>query len=190
MGEVKRATDELGDLTGHAPNENLQKLRDKLRSYGLCAIGGEADSEAVFIRRPDALVEENHAVFFGNGSWTGSGSGKFMGCHDDHSGCPPPAPPPVSKFVIKAHNNLWDATAKTCNQPYCAAIGSDQLCCPVRLEDDPYKMACQELWGTPVWSSNGTIVPTDNPYQVRCKGCTWIQICTPDLTVCDSVEVQ
>jgi hypothetical protein len=196
MNTVKKATDELGDLTGYPPNENLQKLRDKLRSYGLCAIGGEADSEAVFIRRPDGLVEENHAVFFGNGSWTGSGSGKFMGCHSDGSepppptGCPPPKPPHVKKFIIKKHNNLWDATAKTCDQVYCASIGSDQICCPARLEGDPNRVVCEQemVGGDPVWSGDGNVKPTDNPYQVRCSDCTWLQICSVDGTVCDSVR--
>ena len=83
--EVKKATDTLGDLTGGDPQKNLGKVAEQLRVQmpGRCVIAG---IEAVFIVRDDGKYEENHTVFFGNGGWTNSGYGKYIGCHYDATG--------------------------------------------------------------------------------------------------------
>jgi hypothetical protein len=113
QAQVRRAIEELGDRTGIDPRQNLETLAAKLRSYGLCAIAG---IEAVFVRRSDGLVEEYHAVYFGNGSWTDSNNGKFMGIHSDGGGPPappvdPPAPPPVVDYGCPAPrpDRVWTA---------------------------------------------------------------------------------
>jgi hypothetical protein len=195
--DVRRGTDELGDLTGQPCNDNLLKLRDKLRSYGLCAIGGEADSDAVFIRRSDGLVEENHACFYGTGSWTGSGNGRFVACHTDGpTGCTDPRPPKVESFALKKHNNLFDATPRFFGREYCTAIGApDRLRCPARIDCPAFKCeeraACERVGvgGDPLWRGDGTINATDNPYQVRCGSCTWVEVCSTDGTVCQRLTL-
>ena len=110
-----------------------------------------------------------------------------VGCTDCPSaGCPDPQPPPVGRVNVEPHNLLFDATAKTCDKAYCLSIGSDQSCCPARLEGDPNRQACEATWGAPVWRGDGKVNATDNPYQVRCKDCTWVECCVG--SVCGRYE--
>jgi hypothetical protein len=121
QAQVRRAIEELGPATGIAPAVSLEKLAAKLRSYGLCAIAG---IEAVFVRRSDGLVEEYHAVYFGDGSWTDSNNGHFMGIHSDGGGPPtPPVEPPTVDFGCPAPrpDRVW--TAETLPPGW----GSDQI---------------------------------------------------------------
>ena len=162
--EVKKATDTLGDLTGGDPQENLRKVAEQLRIQmpGRCVIAG---IEAVFIVRDDGKYEENHTVFFGNGGWTGSGYGKYIGCHYDVTGggTPPPTEPPTGacpaphpnltgmKFKQEEKGNHLDTTWVTVNQePFCAEIGMSPMDngtlragCPVRPEGNDERGPCE-----------------------------------------------
>ena len=45
------------------------------------------------------------------------------------------------------------------------------------------------IGGDPVWRGDGEVLPTSNPFQVRCPSCTWIEVCNVALTVCERLEV-
>lgn len=198
--EVLAATTKLGRL-GPDCTENNTALAAQMRTDtpGLCVVVGV---EAIFIRRSDGRVEENHSCFFGNGSWTNSGRGKFIGCHTD--GGPPPvtgctAPLPdkdPSKLRIALHcAGAWcDGTLQTqgtCS--YCAQIGMGEIggtmrCgCPMRSECPGFKCeersACEAYVGTPVWETKPAGRPVelrqDNPWVARCDGCTEMRVCIP-----------
>ncbi len=193
---VKVATSALGDLTGGDPQTNLKKLAAKLmeQNEGICAFGG---IEAVFIKRTDGLWEENHAVFFGAGSWTNSGFGKYMGSHRETNppvaACGTPKPPPAWKIrEPKRHGGRpgapkFDTVGWVKGYDYCTAVGFvNRGSCPVRLEPVPGgpwqdRVACElETFGVPVWLSDGRIEETanKNPWQRHVIGGTWVQVCT------------
>ncbi len=209
---VLRATKELGPNPGAATEstveaqakKNLQLLADKLGSWGWCAIAGQ---EAVFILRSDGLVEENHAVYFGDAGWTNNGMGKFIGCHKTSERifgdmCPAPLPSlEKGKRKINARRfGRWvDATiitVMTCD--YCYAIGSgcygpDPPCspkrcgCPMRMDGNPYRVPC-ELYaaggGDPDVETDPpgkeVVLHDGNPWQVNCVGCQRLRFCTLD----------
>ena len=152
-GAVVAATTKLGRL-GPDCKANLKALAAELkRTTGKCTIGG---IEAVFIvPRSDGLVEENHACFFGNGSWTNSGRGKFMGCHristttppppTPTDGCTSPLPPKVARWNMQFRNRWWDVTPLFYNGEargwgerivtgYCNSVGFARQFCPARLD--------------------------------------------------------
>lgn len=184
--KIKAATTALGDVRGKPPQENLEALAAALRDEGLCAIGGR---EAVFILRSDGLAEENHAVFFGDGGWTGNGFGKFMGCH---SGVPPVQcgkPDPLglpAEFSLNKHNRDWDATYRVYKEhDYCEAAGFvNRMTCPVRPEGNYQREACERrVIGEQKWWCDGEpIESAENPAQARCFG--QVKTCTEDGRVC------
>jgi len=90
---VLAATTKLGRLGTDCVANNLALAAELRASTGRCTIGG---IEAIFIERPDGLAEERHTCFFGKGTWTNSGRGKFMGCHRINAGPLPPTPPVVT----------------------------------------------------------------------------------------------
>ncbi len=202
--QIKAATTALGDLTGNDPNANLDALAAQLRKQmpGRCVISGV---EAAFIRRDDGKYEENHAVFFGDGGWTGNGSGKFMGCHRDTSvsdTCGPPLPPPLHSFNgPKAHHRWYDSTAivRGDTDPaspfyrYCSTWWTDnRLSCPPRPEGHPERDACIALivGGERLWRSDGEIVPhPTNSAMAGCAECTWIEVCDASGSVCSRREI-
>ena len=186
---VKQGTDALGDLTGGDPQENLKKLaaQIKLQTGRECIFGG---IEALFLLRPDGKYEENHAVFFGNGGWTGNGFGKFIGCHDVE-GAPPVEPPTEAcpaphpdlthmKFKKDEKGNHLDTTWVTVNQePFCREIGMSpdgngtlRAGCPVRPEGNEERGPCEAELCDQKWECNGQ--PVDgwkgNPAQTNCVG--------------------
>lgn len=75
--KVLAAMEALGEQCGKAPEETLDLLAAKLRSWGECA-GRMTDS--IFVQRHDdsggfeefGIFEEFHPVFYGNGCWTAS----------------------------------------------------------------------------------------------------------------------
>jgi hypothetical protein len=185
--EVKAATDALGDLTGKPPQENLEALAAKLAEEGLCVIAGH---EAVFILRSDGLAEENHAVFFGDGGWTGSGFGKFIGCH---SGVPEVVcgePDPLGlpgQFNLKRHHRWWDSTYLVHREyEYCVAAGFVQRAsCPVRKEGNYQRRACERrVIGDQQWWCDGEPIEPrpENPAQAECVG--QVKTCTEDGQTC------
>lgn len=89
--QVKVAIQEIGDRRGFPVAETRQLLAANLTAKGLCAIAGQ---EAVFVREPNGLVAEFHAVAETDGGWADSGSGKFIGFHKDNGLALPPSPPP------------------------------------------------------------------------------------------------
>lgn len=206
QGEVKIATDTLGDLRGRPPQENLSKLADQLvvQMPNRCTIGG---IEAVFIQRDDGSYEENHAVFFGNGAWTNSGRGAFIGCHED-TGNPtePPSgqcvdPDPTgleAEFNLKPHGQLWDSTYRVRNRAYCDAVCSPtepDVCfagrnaCPLRMEGDPEREVCerQEIGDQQWWCNGSPIDPEDhNSAQARCHG--HVKTCTENGRTCAEAD--
>lgn len=186
---VKQATDALGNLSGGDPQENLRILAEKIKQQSgrKCVFAGV---EAVFLKRPDGLYEENHAVFFGNGGWTGNGFGKFIGCHEateDPTKPPPagecPAPHPdleSMKFKRDERGSHLDTTWVTVGQePFCREIGMSPMAdgtlragCPVRPEGDPERPICESELCAQKWECNGQ--PTEgwhgNPAQTDCEG--------------------
>ncbi len=173
--EVKEATNALGDLRGRPPNENLDKLAAQLRVQmpSRCILSGK---EAIFIHRDDRTYEENHAVFFGNGSWTNSGRGRFVGCHKDMDPNGPPVdPPPVDpppgivvcenpslpwtdrdRYNIKCPHgvgNWCDSVMTVHGNAYCTEIGMGSMPgggarwdCPPRPEGHPERHACESVF--------------------------------------------
>jgi len=191
--EVKKATDALGDLTGGDPQKNLVKVAEQLRTQmpGRCVIAG---IEAVFIVRDDGKYEENHTVFFGTGGWTGSGYGKYIGCHYAVGG-PPPVPPPSGecpaphpdlarmKFKSTEHNGNLDTSWVTVDQePYCREIGMSPMAdgtlragCPVRPEGgegSEERAPCEAELCDQKWECNGQPYPPykGNAAQSNCRG--------------------
>jgi hypothetical protein len=168
---VKAATDALGTLGPDCPT-NLKALAAKItQQTGKCVIAGY---EAVFILRDDGLAEENHTCYFGNGTWTSGGFGKFIGCHtvSASSACNNPDPIPLSRFGVKEHTKgpNWTTLDSTPNvgpnSAYCAEIGftDGRSMCPVRQEGAADREACEaEIVGTPKWSGPGDVHP-ENPY--------------------------
>jgi len=213
-GEVKLATDTLGDLTGNDPKANLDALAEQLRLQmpGRCVISG---IEAIFIVRDDGKYEENHAVFFGNGGWTNNGFGKYIGCHANVTpGEPPPTQPPPTdgvcvdpdptglpaEFNMKHHNQDWDTTYRVKGYDYCTAAGfTNRGTCPLRNEGDPEREECEEKHiGVQQWWCDGTNINsrscdvfeddcvTNNPAQAKCHG--HAKTCTQDGATCSEAD--
>lgn len=162
--EIYKATQALGHL-GPDCAENNKKLAAKLRAdLGRCVIAGH---EAIFILRDDGKAEENHACFYGNGTWTGSGRGKFMGCHSlplqTECGDPVPNPDPA-KWKLTSDlkpQGYVDTTLTTQMQcDYCKSIGMGTIngqvrCgCPVRPEGHPERVACERYVAGGDWIVN------------------------------------
>lgn len=193
-GQIDLAKDAVGSTCGQDPISSLDRFGAQLRKQGLCA-GRSADS--VFVLANDGLWEEHHVIAYTTGCYTMTQNGyknawPYANPNVPVEGCPPPLPTGgVDKWTLVKHNNLFDCTPKTCDREYCAAIGSDQICCPARLEGDPNRVACERymIGGDPVWRGDGEILPTDNPFQVRCPSCTWIEVCNVALTVCERLEI-
>jgi hypothetical protein len=203
---VKVATTTLGDLTGNDPQENLKTLAAKLieQNEGLCAFGG---IEAVFILRNDGRWEENHTVFFGDGGWTNSGFGKYVGCHVNTA--PPPVdPPPVdpppgdgvctdpdptglqSEFKMKEHGQLWDSTYRVKSFEYCTEAGfTNRTWCPLRNEGDPERPPCEakHIGAQQWWCDGQSIEPKEgNRAQAACHG--HVKTCTEDGRTCAEAD--
>ena len=149
QGKVAAAIASLPDPVGIAPAITLEKLAAKLREGGLCAFAG---IEAVFVRRVDGRFEEYHAVYFGNGGWTDSGNGKYIGLHRLKTdpivdGCGAPAPPPFVRIDGKVHNAFCaniDTTGKVSGRTYCESVGFlGRDDCPVRQEGAADRVACE-----------------------------------------------
>jgi hypothetical protein len=203
---VKVATSSLGDLTGGDPQTNLKILAAKIMELNpeLCAFGG---IEALFIKRTDGLWEENHAVHFGTGGWTGSGFGKYKGSHretGEPTACGAPTPPPASELGVKRFGGRpgfpkFDARGLVYGRAYCDSVGFvNRNSCPVRLEPVPGgpwqdRVACERVvFGTPTWKSDGEIHPVanGNPWMRHVRNGTWVQVCTgPEVVeqVCSAV---
>ena len=199
---VKQATIALGDLTGNPPQENLKVLAAEIteQTGRKCIFAGV---EAIFLLRPDGKYEENHAVYFGDGGWTGNGFGKFIGCHNAANPSPPPTvctdPDPRglrAEFVLKKHHQDWDSTYKIRNREYCHSVCSPlepDVCfirdaCPVRFEGDPEREVCEEVMiGDQKWWCDGQpIESNENPAQARCHG--HVKTCTEDGVTCAEAD--
>ena len=63
---VRTAQASVGDQCGKNPVASLELLAGSLKQVGYCA---ERMNDAVFIRRPDSLFEEMHAVYYLDGCW-------------------------------------------------------------------------------------------------------------------------
>ncbi|MCP4900211.1 MAG: hypothetical protein GY906_24835 [bacterium] len=205
--EVKEATNILGDLRGRPPQENLQKLAEQLREQmpNRCLIGG---IEAVFIQRDDGSYEENHAVFFGNGAWTNSGRGVFVGCHEDSDPTEPPGgecvdPDPTgleARFKGKKHHQDVDTVYQVKSFDYCTEAGfTNRTWCPLRNEGDPDREVCeeQEIGEQQWWCDGEKLDPCvegvnedacvkENRAQARCHGHS--KFCTEDGRTCGEFD--
>ena len=155
------ATTKLGPLGSDCGANNKALAVELKRATGKCVIGG---IEAVFIvPRSDGLIEERHTCYYGDGSWTNSGRGKFKGCHristsplpptppvvtpppTQTPGCSSPLTPKVAKWNLQFRNRWWDVTplfyngntATWTGTPvvgYCNAVGFARQFCPARLD--------------------------------------------------------
>ena len=201
--KVKIATNALGDLTGQDWKKNLQKLAVKLmeQNPGMCAFAG---IEAVFIKRPDGLWEEVHAVHSGTGSWTNSGFGKYKGSHRDTNPPEPPSgecvdPDPTgleAEFVLhcgQGNGTVCDSTYRVKGREYCDQVCSPlepdvcftgRLWCPMRFEGDPERHACYaEIIAPQQWWCDGQPIDSlENPARARCTGLA--KTCTADGATC------
>jgi hypothetical protein len=203
---VKAATAALGDLTGNPPQENLKKLAAKIREQtGRCALGG---IEAVFIVRDDGRIEENHAVYFGDGGWANGGAGKFKGCHSggefpEIGACTNPDPTGLeARFVLKRHHQEIDSTYQVKSRDYCMAAGwpdGTRTWCPLRAEGHPDREACEAKHiGLQQWWCDGqplglcgepmpeSCVWPHNRAQARCHG--HARTCTGDGRTCAELD--
>ncbi len=204
--EVKEATDILGDLRGRPPNENLDKLAEQLRLQlpNRCILSG---IEAVFILRDDGtdeapVYEENHAVFFGNGGWTNSGRGAFIGCHRDVGGeCVDPDPTGLeARLKGKKHHQDVDTVYQVKSFNYCTEAGfTNRTWCPLRNEGDREREACeeQEIGAQQWWCDGVKLDPCaegvnedacvrENRAQARCHG--YSKFCTEDGATCGTFD--
>lgn len=200
--QVSAAKDAVGDRCGKNVQESLALVAGKLREQGLCASGPWVD--AVVVKAPDGLWEEHHVVAYTDGCWTLTNNG-YKGAWT-YSGEPPtascgePLPSRVSKWKGPvAHNNWYDSTPLQQSCDYCAAIGMGDIggvprCeCPARKEEDPQRPACEALstGGLPLWRcevGEAEIRP-DNPYQARCGGGSWIEVCHADGATCSRASL-
>jgi len=199
---VTDAMKPLGDTTGKPPAQTLEALAAGVRAGGACAVAGQ---EAVFVRHPDGLWDEYHAVYFGTGALIPGG--KWMAAHREPAAppvsslCGEPAPPPLVDFNLHCGNRWCDATPILYGCDFCAAIGLGEMpglpgvkrCnCPAGNEDNgPKRMACerQVIGGAALWrSSTGVEVDPGNHLQARCSSaCSWIEVCKADGTKCSRV---
>lgn len=173
QARVREAITSIPNPVGIAPAVTLERVAAKLREFGLCAIAG---TEAVFVLRADGkLVEEYHPVFFGDGGWTDSGNGKYIGVHRRKSEAPTPPPPLVdacpaepcpprvyadtgkphwhwnAKQHTMGNGDSTEVVDKAC--AFCASIGLGDMggaircSCPVRPDGHPERVAI-EAWLT------------------------------------------
>lgn len=195
--QVSAAKDAVGDRCGKNIQESLALVAGKLREQGLCASGPWVD--AVVARAPDGLWEEHHVVAYSSGCFTSTANG-YKGAWT-YSGAPPvascgdPVPPRVSKWKgpVK-HNNWYDSTPLIQGCDYCAAIGMGDIggvprCeCPTRNEGDPQRPPCEAVavGGAPLWrcDQGDPEVRQGNPFQARCGGGAWIEVCHADGQTC------
>jgi hypothetical protein len=206
--QVKAATDTLGDLRGRPPQENLAKLAEQLRVQmpNRCLIDG---IEAVFIHRDDGSYEENHSVFFGNGGWTNSGRGAFIGCHEDTGNpteppggeCVDPDPTGLeTRFKGKKHHQDIDTVYQVKSFDYCTEAGfTARTWCPLRNEGDPDREVCEEQEiGEQQWWCDGVLLDPcvegvnedacvrENRAMARCHG--HAKFCTEDGATCGEMD--
>lgn len=203
-GQVRGAMVAVGERCGESATGTLEILAAYLRGQGYCAEGSSSD--ALAIEAPDGLVEEWHPVSFGNGCWTNSGQGKYIGARPkppDSSGCPAPLPPRERlEWRVKAHGPHWyDATpivTRSC--AFCEAIGMGRMgdgtircSCPARPDNHADRVTCEAylVGPAPVWHSDGeTIVHPSNAYQANCAGCTWLEVCDATGETCARQALQ
>lgn len=100
----------------------------------------------------------------------------------------------------------WDGSLVT---GFCDQTGwnGTRLYCPARMEckgpEEPgpqnfkcdERGPCEELGvsgvygGKPLWRSDGTVNLSDNAFQATCSGCTWLEVCAEDGTVCSRCAI-
>lgn len=200
--QVSAAKDAVGDRCGKNIQESLALVAGKLREQGLCASGPWVD--AVVAKAPDGKWEEHHVVAYGTGCFTNTPNGyKGAWTYSGDTGagqvsCTEPVAPRVSRFNLNVGTTWVDATPLIDSCDYCQSIGmgdmgGTQRCsCPVRSECPGFKceerQACEDVAvnGNPAWRCNGQTLETKegNPYQARCVGGTWIEICHNDGATC------
>lgn len=194
-------TQALGPLPGLTPPQKLKAFAEEFtKRYGICAFAG---TEAVFIKRSDDTWDEYHSVAFGNGRWTNSGRGKWIGRHDDKrrtaEGLRMPDPRGERmKFNISPHNGNIDTTLTVfAALEYCQAIRMGKhgdlprAACPVRPEGHPEREALERaIIGDQVHTCNGEPMEyfRSNPAVAKggCRGT--FRTCTQDGNVCTQKE--
>jgi hypothetical protein len=89
---------------------------------------------------------------------------------------------------LKKHHQEWDSTYLVYRDyDYCVAAGFvGRGSCPVRLEGNYQRRACEERVGLgpgQLWWCNGQPIESNtNPAQARCHG--HVKTCTADLATC------
>lgn len=201
--ELEAAKATVGDRTGEDPLETLALLAAAVRDAGGCAVGPWDDEVA--IRRSDSTpgqikVDGWHAVAFTTGGYTLNPKGDPWLYTGPIISCGPPLPPPAFEITIRHHGGTanaprFDSTGLVKGFDYCTSVGFvNRGACPVRPEcsgpgcEFRDREACEQLvFGTPVWTSNGEVIPVGNPWQRKVKNGSWVQVCTgPEIeeTVC------
>jgi len=207
--EVLAATRKLGDLRGRNPKANLEALAEQLvKDTGWCWFAG---LEAIFVIRVDGTWGEYHAVSFGDGGWTNSGRGKWIGRHRDQRvtdvGLPYPDPRTVRlTFNVQDEGYRINTTLTTVGAvEYCRAIrmgkhgALPRAGCPVRPEGMPRDasgMTMRDYWerailGAQTHTCNGEPMPywRGNPAVANgtCNGT--YETCSEDGSICTRKEL-
>ena len=165
--QVDAAKAAVGERCGTDHNGSLQTLDllgAQLRASGYCA--GRLD-DAVFIRNPEGLWQEFHAVAFATGCWANDPAQlpKFTWTYQGSTAECPGGAPVVDELLCKLHhvaNNVWDCTPKSGGQP-------------IRPEGDPTREACEReaMGGYPSYeleSTSLTLTLRTNPLQFKVNG--------------------
>lgn len=172
-------------------------------------------SDCIFVNRTGTDLYEEMHLFDYSRACVATGPNAYRGLYrrdEAEQACSDPLTPRVDRFNLKRHLRTNDSTALFYNREtvrwdgstvtsYCDKIGfTNRLHCPARNECPGYKceerVACEAIGvsgsygGKPLWRSDGTVNPTDNPFQATCSNCTWLEICAADGTACKRCETE
>lgn len=195
--EVLQATSQLGSLPGLTPRQKLVRLAERIvKNTGWCCFAG---GDAIFILREDWGWGEYHAVSFGDGGWTNSGRGKWIGWHKDNRvtnvGLAYPDPREVKlTFQIHKQGGKVDTTLTTVGTlDYCRAVrmgkhgALPRAGCPVRPEGHPERGAWERvILGRQKHWCNGERMGLWNGNYAVAQGSCWghYKTCSEDGKIC------
>ncbi len=106
--------------------------------------------------------------------------------------CGLPEPPPVVKLKVRRHGGTpgapkFDASGLVGpDADFCREVGytDGRQNCTIRPDcsgpDCPFKdrEVCErDIFGTPEWRSDGEIITLLNPWQIKIRGGTWVEVC-------------
>lgn len=147
----------------------------ELRKKGLCASGSWGGGPEVAVLALDGWWEQYHPCATETGCYTGNPykfAWRYNGTNPTPgaTACTNPPSHPIDHFNVKEeikgpNKTTVDSTPIVHDAAYCTSIGMQAVDCPVRMEGDPARPACEAEVATPVWTEKpvGAVV-ADNPY--------------------------